>query len=352
VLGKVAGVTRISLPKLFIAMDEQLLILEHVDDKWRVDAKLQDTEPQCVAIDPFRPRRAYCGTSAQGLWLTDDSGKSWRQADNKIMGSNNITSVAVSPDEHGKGFGALYVGTEPSMLHRSEDGGETWVASTQLLQLPSAKTWSFPPKPYTHHVRYVAADPTRSGMIYAAIEAGALIRSLDDGKTWKDRVKGGPYDTHTLAANPNAPGRLYSAAGDGYFESRDYGETWQRHDNGLEYTYLCSVSVHPSDPETVLVSASPGSFAAYNPKNAESYVYRKTGGQGGEWELVSEGLPQPRGTTVSTFTPNPDVKGEFYAANNMGVYRSQDDGRTWDKLDVSWPSSYERQHAWAIALGH
>jgi photosystem II stability/assembly factor-like uncharacterized protein len=334
-------------------MDEQLLIFDYADGKWQVDAKLQNTEPQCVATDPFRPRRAYCGTSDHGLWLSDDSGKTWRQAGNKVIRSNNITSVAVSPKEQGRGFGVLYVGTEPSMVFRSEDGGETWEdSSTQLLKLPSAKTWSYPPKPYTHHVRYMVTDPTRTGMIYAAIEAGALIRSFDYGKTWKDRVKGGPYDTHTLAANLNAPGRLYSAAGDGYFESHDYGETWQRQEGGLESTYLYGVAVHPDDPDTVLVSASPGPFTAYNPKNAESYIYRKVGGREREWELVSEGLPQSSGTLVSTFTTNPDVKGEFYAANNMGIYRSQDAGLTWSKLNLFWSDSLEKQHTWAMALGH
>jgi photosystem II stability/assembly factor-like uncharacterized protein len=344
-------VIRDSFPKLFVAMDEQLLIHDYVEGKWLVDAKLQNTEPQCVAVDPFRPIRAYCGTADQGLWLTDDSGKTWRQAGNKVLGSNNITSVLISPNEQGRGFGVLYVSTEPSMVYRSEDGGETWNTSSQLLQLPSAKTWSFPPKPNTHHVRYMLADPSRTGTIYVAIEAGALIRSFDAGKTWNDGVRGGPYDTHTLTANHNAPGRLYSAAGDGYFESRDYGETWQEQDEGLEYTYLYSVAVHPSDPNTVLVSASPGPWRAYNPGNAESYIYRKTDGQRGGWELISKGLPQPSGTTVSTLTPNPDVRGEFYAANNIGVYRSQDAGRTWSKLNPSWPESYRRRHAWAIALG-
>ena len=64
--------------------------------------------------------------------------------------------------------------------------------------------------------------------VFAAIEAGALVKSHDGGRTRIDRVEGGPYDTHTLATHQKAQKRLYSAAGDGYFESFDYGESWKR----------------------------------------------------------------------------------------------------------------------------
>ena len=51
--------------------------------------------------------------------------------------------------------------------------------------------------------------------VFVAIEAGALVRSLDGGRTWIDRVEQGPYDTHTLGTHQKAPKRLYSSAGDG-----------------------------------------------------------------------------------------------------------------------------------------
>jgi photosystem II stability/assembly factor-like uncharacterized protein len=63
--------------------------------------------------------------------------------------------------------------------------------------------------------------------LFVAIEAGALVRTFDGGRTWRDRVRGGPYDTHTAVTNPLAPGRIYSAAGDGYFESTDAGDSWR-----------------------------------------------------------------------------------------------------------------------------
>lgn len=204
-----------------------------------------------------------------------------------------------------------------------------------LRALPSARTWSFPPRPDTHHVRWIEPDPTVAGRVFVAIEAGALVRTLDGGRTWLDRVPGGPYDTHTAATHRLAPGRVYSAAGDGYFETDDTGQTWTRQVDGLRHRYLVGVAVDPADPDEVIVSAASGPWVAYNPRNAEAYVYRKTSRR--FFEPAMEGLPDAQGTTASRFATPPDERGVVYAANNQGVYRSGDAGRTWKALEISWP---------------
>ena len=136
---------------------------------------------------------------------------------------------------------------------------ESWEKMNSLNNLKSSTSWSFPPRPWTSHVRWIEPDKTKSGHVYVAIEAGALVQSHDDGKTWKDKVDGGPYDTHTLATHNKMPGQLYSAAGDGYFESYDYGQTWKRLVAGLDdYNYLLGLAVDSGDPKTVVVSAFKG----------------------------------------------------------------------------------------------
>jgi photosystem II stability/assembly factor-like uncharacterized protein len=189
-------------------------------------------------------------------------------------------------------------------------------------------------------------DPLNEDLVYAAIEAGALVRSFDGGTHWKDRVDGGPHDTHNLAVTRSESGRLYSSAGDGYFESSDYGETWQRKIRGLAHTYMYGVAVDPADPDTVLVSCSPGPWSAYNPANAESHVYRSSQGR---WVEVTDGLPNPEGTTASFLLSN-ENSNEFYACNNRGIFISQDSGRSWKSLKVPWKRSFEEQHVLHVAL--
>jgi len=52
--------------------------------------------------------------------------------------------------------------------------------------------------------------------------------------------------------------RLYSSAGDGYFESFDYGGSWNRPMEGLRHHYLFGLAIDSGDPNIVIVSASLG----------------------------------------------------------------------------------------------
>jgi photosystem II stability/assembly factor-like uncharacterized protein len=218
-----------------------------------------------------------------------------------------------------------------------------------LNKLPSSKSWSFPPRPWTHHIRWIEPDANNPDYVFAAIEAGALVQSHDGGKTWIDRVEGGPYDTHSLVTHPKAQKRLYSSAGDGYFESFDYGESWTRSMEGLKHSYLYGLAVDSGNPQVVIVSASLGPNKAYSTENAESFVYRKDE-YSRKWRAVSNGIPEPSGTTITLLVANPKVSGEFYAVNNRGLFVSTDSGVSWRKLDTSWPREYLPQTPWALAV--
>ena len=45
----------------------------------------------------------------------------------------------------------------------------------------------FPPRPFTHHVRWITVDPNNPNTIHVSIEAGAVIQSNDKGHTWIDK---------------------------------------------------------------------------------------------------------------------------------------------------------------------
>lgn len=322
------------------------LLIVRPGNHWSAEQHLQGQKPESIAVDPGDPTRLYVGTLGHGLWCSSDAGRSWQPAGPGIPYAQ-ITAVAVAPAS-GPGSGVVFAGTEPSTLSRSADGGQRWQGLPALLELPSASSWSFPPQPDTHHVRWIEIDPHEAGQLYVAIEAGALVRSEDGGRSWQDRVPGGPIDTHTAAAHRQAEGRVYSAAGDGYFESFDGGQSWSRLMAGLQQRYLVGVAVDPADPETVVVSASPGPQLAYWPGNAEAYVYRKSAGE--PFALAMAGLPDPHGTIASRLAVHPDQPHIFYAANNHGLFRSQDAGLSWCALDIPWPEGIFRHRVSALAV--
>jgi photosystem II stability/assembly factor-like uncharacterized protein len=330
---------------LMVGMHDSVLTLESSKSGWNSRKSLKGTSPESIAFDPLNPGRAYCATFGNGLWRSDNNGQTWNNIGKDVISSPNVMSVAVSPLNRGK----IYAGTEPSAFYTSNDGGESWERMESLNGLPSSKSWSFPPKPWTHHIRWIEPDANNPDFVFAAIEAGALVQSHDGGKTWIDRNRQGPYDTHTLATHSKAPERLYSSAGDGYFESFDYGETWTRPMEGLQHNYLFGIAVDSSDPEVVIVSASNGPNRSYAAESAETFVYRKDP-NGNGWKVVKDGLPEPRGSTMMSFTSNTRTPGEFYAVNNHGLFFSTDSGISWKKLDISWDSEYLQQTPWAIAI--
>jgi len=335
---------------IMVGIQNSILVLNS-SKGFKVHESLKGTNPQCIAFGPRNPDRAYCGTFGEGLWKTDDGGQTWSTTGKDVISSSNVMSAAVCSlnPSSGNRFNKVYGGTEPSALYISNDGGDSWEKIESLNKLPSSKSWSFPPRPWTHHIRWIEPDENNPNYVFAAVEAGALIQSHDGGKTWIDRVEQGPYDTHTLVTHPKTPARLYSAAGDGYFESFDYGESWTSPMEGLRHSYLYSVAVDSGDPQVVIVSASTGPGSAYSVEDAESFVYKKDE-DGGKWRAVSNGLPEPAGTTIMIFVANQKVSGEVYAVNNRGLFISADSGDSWKKLDTSWPKEYPPQTPWALAV--
>ena len=145
------------------------------------------------------------------------------------------------PRRSGRGLGGHRA--ECSMAVRGRC--RTWEQSSRLQTLSSSSEWSFLPRPDTHHVRWIARHPLEPERLWVAIEAGALVSTIDGGRTWRDRVPGGPWDTHELAVHPSAPDTLRVSAGDGYFESYDAGITWRSPSAALDVGYLRSVAIIP-----------------------------------------------------------------------------------------------------------
>lgn len=327
---------------LLVAMDHEVVLVRQTGPRWHTTAVLPTLSPRCLAVDSAQPALVFCGTYDDGLWRSQDKGTSWQRVGEGVIGAR-VTAVSTQN-------GLVYAGTQPSALYRSDDGGDTWQPCTDLTSLPSADTWAFPPNPSTHHVRWITIDPVVNGRVFACIEAGALIHSNDGGQTWHDRVPGGPYDTHILAAHPQAPDRLYAAAGDGYYESINGGQTWQKRETGLDHRYAWGLAVHPHDPRTRLISTAAGARQAHDIEQAHAFVYRRTADT--PWQLACGGLPHPKGTTIASIVAHPHKPGHFYLANNHGLFYSEDAAIIWNRLEVPWTAGYRSQRVHSlIAIG-
>ena len=154
----------------------------------------------------------------------------------------------------------------------------------------------------------------------------------------------GPWDTHELAIHPKAPDALRVAAGDGYFESDDGGETWRSPSAGLDVGYLRSVAVAPEQPDVVVVSAASGPHSAYVAGRSDGRLYRRLAH--GRWERVRDGWPEPPNSIAPLLCAGARG-GELWAADERGVHSSEDGGKSWRRV-----FSYARspQHLRGLAL--
>lgn len=335
------------MSQLYMAYHGGLAVLRPQQTQWAATVALIGKDCHTLAIDPHRPQRVYCGTFDAGLWVSDDAGRRWQPVAGALP-HTAVTAVAVCPCEAQNGLGVLWAGTEPSALFRSEDGGQTWQEQTALQRIPSKPTWSFPPRPWTHHVRWIEPDPHVAERLFVGIELGGVMRSLDGGETWEDRKAHSQHDCHTLRTHAQAPGLLYEAAGGGFAESHDGGATWQGNDTGRRHHYLWGLAVDPGDPKTVLVSASPGPGAAHNDQSAATTLYRRTATTG--WQPITAGLPAAKGTRAYVLATQPATPGSFYAATRRELYHSEDGGVQWTALPITWPDQFASTTVNALAI--
>jgi hypothetical protein len=250
------------MARLWATTGDAVARLDEDGDGRRVRLFLERTKAQCLAADPKDPDAVYVGLRETGIRKTTDGGATWHECE---LPEPGVFSLAVSPVD-----GAVYAGTEPSRLFRSDDGGETWRELTALLELPSRPTWSFPPRPWTSHVRWIAPSPHDADLLLVGIELGGLMRSTYRGETWDDHRPGAQPDVHSLAWHPHAQGRAYEAGGGGSAWSDDAGDTWHRADDGRDRNYTWSVAVDPDDPEQWYVSASTGPYAAHGGRDPQA----------------------------------------------------------------------------------
>lgn len=288
---------------------------------------LEGHRPTGLAGDPKSAGRVWCCTARGGVFRSDDGGATWSASG---LEGERLMAVVPSPAQSD----LVWAGTEPSAVWRSDDAGANWGRTTDLESLPSSREWSFPPRPDTHHVRWIGCHPTDPDRLWVAVEAGALIRTADGGRTWADRVPGGPYDTHELAVHPATPEVLRVSAGDGYYESRDGGETWSSPMEGLDVGYLRSVAIDPGDPDVVVISASTSPRTAYVAGRSDGRLYRREGE--GDWRRITDGWPDPP-RTIAPLLVAASRSGEIWAADDRGAHRSRDGGNSWRQVQAFEP---------------
>jgi len=303
-----------------------------------LETVLSGVGARCVAVDPRDPLRVYVGTFDRGVYASDDGGSNWR-TDAPGLEDQRVLSLAVSPSHQQSGVSVVYAGTEPSNLYRSDDGGRSWQRLPALRELPSEPRWSFPPRPWTHHVRTISLHASDPDQLVVGIELGGVMRSFDGGASWIDHNPQAHSDAHQLLTHPLAPERVYEAAGQGIALSEDRGESWRRYERSLDRHYAWAVAVDPADPDLWYVSVSRSPFAAHGNGDGQARLVRTRGDDGGSWTPIDGwgNEPELRRMPYALATV-PERPGRLLAALRGGTLMLTDDaGESWSRLSPRLP---------------
>lgn len=308
--------------QLFVATGESILRLSPHQGHWVADMSLAEAGLRALAVDSSDAAFLYAGSRGSGVWKSRIPGTDWQRLP---FPETDVFSLAVSSADR-----AVYAGTEPSRLYVSRDGGARWEELTALQSIPSRKSWSYPPRPWTSHVRWIAPCPHDAELLLAGIELGGVMRSSDGGRSWSDHRPGAQKDVHCLAWHPTATGRAYEAGGGGAAWSRDGGRTWSAADAGRDRHYTWALAVDPRDPNRWFVSASPGPQQAHSAGDAQAMLYRWHGE--GPWQPLGGGLPQPLESFPYALAI--DQQSLYAGLGDGRIYHSADRGDRWQLLEV------------------
>lgn len=199
--------------------------------------------------------------------------------------------------------------------------------------------------------------------IFAAASSmhwGSVIRRSDDfGKTWDEPTEANvkfPEDTKAALkqiwqirpGREDEPQKLWAGVEPAaLFESNDGGGSWslvrslwnhphrEKWEPGGGGLCMHTVSPHPTDPNRMLIAISTGG------------VYRTDDG-GKSWSASNKGvraefLPDKHpefGQCVHKIARSPVNPERLFLQNHWGLYRSDDEGRTWTDIANGVPSDF------------
>jgi len=222
------------------------------------------------------------------------------------------TSWTVAPNANTMSFGAGYSVKNGAPryyvcggngLFRSDDRGASWRMLTN---------WR------TMEVLAVAIDPVNPVVIYIATPFG-VFRSMDDGVTWKESIGGmKKWFVQTVFMDSNDPSRLFAAAEDDLYLSTNRGEKWTPLHCGVKE--VRAALQHPRNPAILVVGT-------------EDEGVRFTHDGGKTWN-TGRGT---EGKTFLAFAASRDGKNMYAAGFKTGVWKSDDDGRSWSCISGALP---------------
>jgi len=251
-----------------------------------------------------KPNLYYFGAAGGGVWKTEDGGQTYENISDGFFGGS-IGAVAVAESDRN----VLYVGGGGVTVRGNVSYGYgVWKS------LDGGKTWQKKGLPNSRHIPRIRVHPKNPDIVYAAV-MGDLYTSTDER---------------------------------GVYRSRDGGDTWKKILFANADAGAVDLVLDPNNPRVIFASTWRIRRTPYSLESGGegSALWMSTDG-GDTWTDISqnEGLPEgPLGIIGVAVSPvNSDRVFAIIEANDGGVFRSDDGGKTWSMTNNDRSL---RQRAW------
>jgi photosystem II stability/assembly factor-like uncharacterized protein len=270
-----------------------------------------------------------------GIYRSDDAGDTWTHIG--LEDTQYIGRIVVDPNDKNRVFaataGVLYGKNEERGLYRTLDGGNNW--EKVLYVSDSTAVIDVVLNPLNTNVLFAATwerirYPWQRS--YGGVTSG-VHRSLDGGNTWVNLTNGLPVsDSETgrigLAISKSNPTTIYASyttnaitnVFDGLYKSTDNGDSWVQiayadisDVNSSFGWYFGNLRVHPTNPNEVYVLGQ--------------QLY-KTTNAGVSWIGIYDMHVDHHAMEYSI--NNPDI---LLMGNDGGVYLSENGGSSWSHFE-------------------
>lgn len=342
--------------------------------RWRIDGPhFLGHVINHVVLDPRDGRTllaaAKTGHLGPTVFRSTDFGRTWHEAAQppafakRTDGSGRSVdhtfwlapSVAAEP-------GVWYAGTSPQGLFRSEDAGRTWQPFSCVNDDPQYREWfgtvqdGTPDGPKLHSI---IVDPRDPAHMYFGMSGGGVHESTDGGATFRPLLEGlevvegfDPktptfHDPHCIRLCPSNPDRLYQQNHCGIYRIDRPSNRWERIGRKMPKRIGdigFPMVVHPRDDDTAWVFPMDGGsvWPRTSPDGRPAAYVTRNGGM--TWRRLDHGLPAAQcWWTVkrqAMCADRGDPVGLYFGTTSGELWASRDEGARWTAIARHLPEIY------------
>ncbi|MGQ9730973.1 MAG: WD40/YVTN/BNR-like repeat-containing protein [Candidatus Zipacnadales bacterium] len=202
-------------------------------------------------------------------------------------------------------------------------------------------------------IQSLACDPVRPKVLHVGCDVGGYYRSDDGGRSYRIQNEGlRDYFIESIAVCPTDPRVIVLGAEGGIYKSIDDGRSWRWIRQGFpppqRYSFAAPIGCVAFDPNDPHVLYAGIGRPRWN-KEGQGRIYRSVD-QGESWEICTpEGVlaagaivsdievaPRTNRAPAQSLLSTPEI-GKWHpyilVATTQGLYRSEDAGQTWSRVE-------------------